>query len=73
MNILLKTFSQLFISLTMQKILFFDMLFIAINEQLKGAFTVKKLELLQTYLKEQQLDAAFITTPDNVFYCFWIP
>ncbi|WP_431027517.1 M24 family metallopeptidase [Lysinibacillus sp. LZ02] len=27
-----------------------------------------KLELLQTYLKEQQLDAAFITTPDNVFY-----
>ena len=27
-----------------------------------------KLELLQTYLKEQQLDAAFITTPHNVFY-----
>ena len=29
---------------------------------------MKNLEYLQTYLKEQQLDAAFITTPDNVFY-----
>lgn len=26
------------------------------------------LQKLQNYLKEQQLDAAFITTPDNVFY-----
>lgn len=29
---------------------------------------MKKIKELQTYLKEQQLDAAFITTPDNVFY-----
>ena len=52
----------------MQKILFFDMLFLVFSELLKGAFTMTKLELLQNYLKEQQLDAAFITTPDNVFY-----
>ncbi|MFC4409794.1 M24 family metallopeptidase [Chungangia koreensis] len=29
---------------------------------------MKKIKELQAYLKEQQLDAAFITTPDNVFY-----
>lgn len=27
-----------------------------------------KVEMIQTYLKEQHIDAAFITTPDNVFY-----
>ena len=29
---------------------------------------MSKLQQLQTYLKENQYDAAFITTPDNVFY-----
>ncbi|MCM3387468.1 Xaa-Pro peptidase family protein [Ureibacillus chungkukjangi] len=29
---------------------------------------MSKLQQLQTYLKENQIDAAFITTPDNVFY-----
>ena len=29
---------------------------------------MSKLQQLQTYLKDKQLDVAFITTPDNVFY-----
>lgn len=29
---------------------------------------MEKIQTLKSYLKEQQLDAAFITTPDNVFY-----
>jgi len=29
---------------------------------------MKKIEEMKAYLKEQQMDAAFITTPDNVFY-----
>ncbi len=27
-----------------------------------------KVEMIQTYLQQQNIDAAFITTPDNVFY-----
>lgn len=33
-----------------------------------GVFILTKLNEIQSYLKEQKLDAAFITTPDNVFY-----
>ena len=29
---------------------------------------MNKIQQIQQYLKEQQLDAAFVTTPDNVFY-----
>ncbi|TWT08921.1 Xaa-Pro peptidase family protein [Planomicrobium sp. CPCC 101079] len=29
---------------------------------------MKKIQQLQSYLKEQSIDAAFITNPDNVFY-----
>ena len=29
---------------------------------------MSKVQQIQQYLKEQQVDAAFITTPDNVFY-----
>lgn len=29
---------------------------------------MKKVEILQQYLRNENLDAAFITTPDNVFY-----
>ena len=52
----------------MHKIPFFDMLFIAIHKSLQGGFILTKLQQLQSYLKEHNINAAFVTMPDNVFY-----
>lgn len=61
----------------MQRTPFFDMLIVHINivlrsstnnRHIKGVLNMSKLHQLQDYLKENKLDAAFITTPDNVFY-----
>lgn len=35
---------------------------------LKRGALMKQTEKIQSYLQEHQIDAAFITTPDNVFY-----
>lgn len=51
--------------------LFFDMLKALIKilfSKFKGVLLMSKLTQLQNYLSENGLDAAFITTPDNVFY-----
>lgn len=48
---------------------FFDMLIPRIHLlNNKGVYTMSKLKQLQIHLTENDWDAAFITTPDNVFY-----
>lgn len=47
---------------------FFDMLNCEFIYMKKGAFYMSKLKQLQDYLIKNNWDAAFITTPDNVFY-----
>lgn len=49
----------------MSEILYSDMLIVS---NLKRCAIMNQTEKIQSYLQSQQVDAAFITTPDNVFY-----
>lgn len=33
---------------------------------------MSKVEEIQNYLQQNQIDAAFVTTPDNVFFTFQV-